>query len=225
MNLNNRRLQGAMGTLLVLLLLAVGALLLLRPSSHLAPSTGTAAVEGSTGPGPFLTASTLPPGLAGRAVPSFHLADARGGRLASTSLHGHPYALTFLYVHCVDVCPLIGSEIHTALADLGPKARKMRVVAVSVDPRGDTRRAVREWLTLHQEPANFHYLIGSEQALAPVWKAFYVSPQIPGDPHSSHTAVIWLINRRGKVQALISAGIPINVANLAHDFGVLIQQA
>ena len=101
----------------------------------------------------------------------------------------------------------------------------MNVVAVSVDPRGDTRKAVQRWLELHQEPANFHYLIGSQRTLAPVWHAFYVSPQTPGDPHSSHTAVIWLINRRGKLQALISAGIPINITNLAHDFGVLINQA
>ena len=166
----------------------------------------------------------MPPGLGGRVVPSFDLTDARGGRITTTALRGRPYALTFLYVHCVDVCPLIGSEIHTALADLGPTARKMNVIAISVDPRGDTRRAVRRWLALHQEPANFHYLIGSERTLAPIWKAFYVSPQIPGDPHSSHTAIVWLINRHGQVQALISAGIPINTTKLAHDFGVLIKQ-
>jgi len=222
-NANNRRLQAAMATLLVILLIAAGAVLLLRPSSNPPPATA-AAINGSTGPGQFLTASTLPAGLAGRAVPHFDLVDVRGGRLASGSLRGRPYALTFLYVHCVDVCPLIGSEIHAALAALGSQARQMNVVAVSVDPRGDTRDAVRRWLKQHQEPTNFHYLIGSQRALAPVWKAFYVSPQIPGDPHSSHTAVIWLINRRGKVAALISAGLPIIVKNLAHDFRTLIDK-
>ena len=187
-------------------------------------STTPQAASSPAGSGPFLTASTMPPGLGGRVVPSFDLTDARGGRITTTALRGRPYALTFLYVHCVDVCPLIGSEIHTALADLGPTAGKMNVIAISVDPRGDTRRAVGRWLALHQEPANFHYLIGSQRTLAPIWKAFYVSPQIPGDPHSSHTAIVWLINRRGQVQALISAGIPINTTKLAHDFGVLIKQ-
>jgi protein SCO1/2 len=125
-------------------------------------------------------------------------------------------------VHCVDVCPLIGSEIHDALAKLDPEAKRMNVVAISVDPRGDTRAAVRRWLAAHHEPANFHYLIGSERALAPVWKAFYVTPQTPGDPHSSHTAVIWLINRGGRLAALISAGVAINTTSLAHDFRLLI---
>lgn len=213
----------ALGGLLALLVLAIIAVIVNGGGGGRSSAVATAASP--TGNGPFLTASTMPQGLGGRAVPRFHLTDARGGTIASTALTGRPYALTFLYVNCVDVCPLIGSEIHTALADLGPKARRMNVIAISVDPRGDTRPAVRRWLQLHQEPANFHYLIGPQRSLAPVWKAFYVSPQIPGDPHSSHTAVIWLINRRGDLQALISAGIPINTTNLAHDFGVLINQA
>jgi cytochrome oxidase Cu insertion factor (SCO1/SenC/PrrC family) len=100
----------------------------------------------------------------------------------------------------------------------------MTVVAISVDPRGDTRVAVRRWLNLHHEPANFHYLVGSQRSLAPIWKAFYVSPQTPGDPQSSHTAIIWLVNRHGRLAALIPAGLPIKVADLAHDFAVLQRQ-
>jgi SCO1/SenC len=72
------------------------------------------------------------------------------------------------------------------LAGLGARAGGLNVVAISVDPRGDTRAVVRRRLTAHHEPANFHYLIGSARQLAPVWKAFYVSPQRPGDPRSTH---------------------------------------
>jgi protein SCO1/2 len=120
------------------------------------------------------------------------------------------------------VCPLIGSEIHDALGKLGAQASKLNVVGISVDPRGDTRPAVKRWLAVHHEPANFHYLIGSAHELAPVWKAFYVSPQTPRDPRSTHTAVIWLINRRGRLAALVPAGIPIDTSDLAHDLGVLL---
>jgi protein SCO1 len=96
------------------------------------------------------------------------------------------------------------------------------VIAISVDPRGDTCPAVKRWLAVHHEPANLYYLIGSARRLAPVWKAFYVSPQTPGDPRSTHTAVIWLINRRGRLAALVPAGVPIDTNNLAHDLDVLI---
>ena len=214
----NRRLTVA-AALMLLVMIAATAAIALRGGG----STGrTIAASGaSAGSGPFLTAATMPQGLAGRPVPRFDLVDARGGALLSTRLVGRPYVLTFLYVHCVDVCPLIGSEIHDALAKLGAQASGLNVIAISVDPRGDTRAAVRRWLSAHQEPGNFHYLIGARQALAPVWKAFYVSPQTPGDPSSTHTAVIWLISRKGRLAALIPAGVAIDTTNLSHDLRVL----
>lgn len=205
-------------TVLVIAVIAVAV------SGNSAGSSGSVTVASPTSTGPFRTGSSLPAALAKRPISQFDLKDARGGRFASRSLRGHAYVITFLYVHCVDACPLIGSEIHQALADLGAAAKQMTVVAISVDPRGDTRTAVKHWLRLHQEPANFHYLIGSAHALAPIWKAFYVAPQIPGDPHSSHTALIWLVNRHSHVAALIPAGLPINPTNLAHDFTVLQRQ-
>ncbi len=215
----NRKLL-ALATLAPVVLIAAAVALTVHTSGAGAPAAETP----SAGSGPFLTASAIPQGLANRPVPRFDLADARGGTLSTAALRGRPYALTFLYVHCVNVCPLIGSEIQQALAELHSQARAMNVVAVSVDPRGDTREAVLRWLSLHREPSNFHYLIGSERKLAPIWKAFYVSPQIPGDPQSSHTAIIWLINRRGRLAALVPAGLPIPVGNLAHDLRVLIDQ-
>jgi len=202
-----------------LVALAVAAAVLLNHRSHHVMAGATVPRAPS---GPFLTAGAMPAGLGGRPVPGFRLTDARRGWVSSALLRGRPYALTFLYVKCVDVCPLIGSEIHDALAKLGPEARRMNVVAVSVDPRRDSRRAVRGWLAQHREPVNFHYLLGSSAQLEPVWRSFFVSPQKPGVRTSTHTAVIWLVNGRGRLAALISAGVPIDTAKLARDFRTLI---
>ena len=106
--------------------------------------------------------------------------------------------VTFLYTHCPTVCPLIGAEMHAALDELGPLEKNVDVVALSVDPVGDTRSTVQAWLKVHQEPANFHYLIGSEAELKPYWEAWHVGPQIQGDPDSSHTAAIYLITREAQ---------------------------
>ena len=57
-----------------------------------------------------------------------------------------------------------------------------------------------------------------------MWKAYHVAPQIAGDPDSSHTALIWLVSRTGRLQARIDAGVPVNTKNLAHDFRVLMEQ-
>jgi len=187
---------------------------------------GATKANATVGYGPYLTASVIPQALANAPAPSFDLDDARGGMVSTIgSLRGKPYAITFLYVHCLTVCPLIGSEIHSALATLGAKAAGMNVVAISVDPTGDTRTDVLQWLADHQEPSNFHYLIGSAAQLGPVWKAYHVAPQIADDPDSTHTALIWLVSRQGRLQALIDAGVALNTNDLAHDFGVLMKQA
>lgn len=90
-------------------------------------------------------------------------------------------------------------------------------MAVSVDPRGDTPQAVRAWLRRQHEPPQFHYLIGGERQLRPVWKAWYAAPQIPGDPESAHTAIVWVVDARGRLAAKVAAGQPFDTGGLARD--------
>jgi protein SCO1/2 len=201
-----------MGRRLVALLalgLAVGA--------ALAGCGGGASGSASHGGGRWAVASALPDGLAGRPAPAIRLTDGRGGTFDTRTLAGRPYLVTFLYTTCPDVCPLIGDEIRQALADLGPAGRRVAVVAVSVDPRHDDAAAVRTWLARHREPPQFHYLIGSQRALAPVWKAWFASPQIAGDPQSAHTAIVWLVDARGRLAANVSAGVAFDPRGLARD--------
>jgi protein SCO1 len=168
-------------------------------------------------------ASELPAALVGRPAPQIRLTDGASGTTFDTSsLLGKPYAVTFLYTSCPDVCPLIGDELQEALTQLGPLAAKVAVVAVSVDPHGDTPAAVRAWLKVHDEPANFHYLIGTEAELKPVWAGYYAAPQTPGDPQSSHSATIWLVDGHGDRRALILAGVPVSGGDLAYDFRALL---
>jgi protein SCO1/2 len=167
-------------------------------------------------------ASVLPSAISGRPAPRIRLNDALGRTFDTASLAGKPYAVTFLYTSCPDVCPLIGDELQAALSQLGPLAQKVAVVAVSVDPRGDTPGAVRAWLRVHREPANFHYLIGTQSQLAPVWNDYFVAPQTPGDPQSSHSATIWLVDGHGDRRALISGGVPVPSSDLAYDLRALI---
>jgi protein SCO1 len=153
------------------------------------------------------------------------LADARGGRLGTADLAGRPYAITFIYTHCKDVCPLIGEELRQSLAQVGPRASRTAVVAVSVDPKGDTVASVRRWLRRHHEPPNFHYLIGTAQELRPVWRAYYVAPQPAGEKRSAHTANVWLVDVHGRWRTKYSAGFPFNTRDLAHDLRALIDEA
>lgn len=174
--------------------------------------------------GPF-RGNPLPEGVVDTPAPSFRHADARGGELDTGSLEGTPYAVTFLYTQCPDVCPLIGQEIGQALELLGARSDEVAIVAVSVDPSGDTREAVRGWLDRLNLPDNFHYLVGSEAELEPTWDSYYAAPQVPGDPESSHSASIWMVDAEGRIRTKFSAGAPVPPADIAHDFEVLLDEA
>jgi protein SCO1/2 len=175
--------------------------------------------------GQFRGVSQVPPQLLNRPAPHMRQTDVRGGTLDTDALRGTPYAVTFLYANCPDVCPLITSEIVEALHKMGADASRVAVVAVSVDPRGDTRANVASFLRRHRAPANFHYLIGSEQQLKPIWRSYFASPQIQGDPESAHTAAVWLVDGKGRLRAQFDAGVAFNTSDLAHDLTQLVQGA
>ncbi len=171
--------------------------------------------------GPF-KGGQLPDGVRGSDAFDFELQDARGGTTGTRSLAGSPYIVTFLYTDCPDVCPLIGAELRRALELLEERADDVAVLAVSVDPAGDTAFAVRRWLDRHELPDNFHYLIGTEAELKPIWDAYYAAPQIPGRPYSAHTASIWLIDSRGRIRTKFSGGMPVPPEDIAHDLELLL---
>ncbi|HEX3736571.1 MAG TPA: SCO family protein [Solirubrobacterales bacterium] len=208
---DDRRLRAltAIAVISLLALLVLAAVFIVTGNSTKADAPG------------YVDATVYPGGAV--AAPTMRLEDAASGKTFDTaSLRGRPYMVTFLYTHCPDICPLIGAELQGALHELGAQAKKVDVVALSVDPRGDTRSAVQAWLKVHQEPANFHYLIGSEAELQPYWEAWHVGPQIAGDPDSSHTAAIYLITRVANIAGIVDAGTQVPSSDLAQDFRTLI---
>lgn len=180
-------------------------------------------VAGPERTGPF-RGGELPGGIAERRAPDFRLTDARGGSISTKELSGRPYLVTFLYTQCPDVCPLIGEELRQTLELLGNDARRVTVVAVSVDPKGDTPAAVRRWLRRHREPPNFRYATGSRAELRPVWDAYYAAPQHPAREESAHTANVWLIDARGRWRTKHSAGVPFEPRDVAHDLRLLLAE-
>lgn len=179
----------------------------------------------ASAPGELVSAN-LPDELEGSPGPRIRLRDAEGDVFDTKALAGTPYAVTFLFTRCPDVCPLIGQEIRAALDGLGPLRDRVAVAAISVDPRGDTPEAVRAWTRRQRLPEQFRYLIGSERELQPVWDAFYAAPQMRGRPETStHTAAISLFDGRGRWRGRFSAGEYLDPADLAHDLRLLVRES
>ncbi len=159
-------------------------------------------------------------------APEIALRDWTGRQVHLAQYHGKAVLLTFIYDHCPDTCPLIVSKLHQALIELGPKASEVQIVAVSVDPIGDTPKTVKAFLDEHQMLGRMDYLIGSRKQLTPVWKAYDV--EVGGSPERrespahravSHTAIIYGITGKGKQLALYDQLL--KPSEIAHDVPLL----
>ena len=147
--------------------------------------------------------------LAREPAPNFALVDQNGTPVSLEAQRGHPVVLTFLYTHCKDICPLIASSLNAVLVNLKePERQRVRVIAVSVDPRGDTFTSVRRYAKEKNLLPQFRYLVGSKQELQPVWSAYGILIDPVNLESIDHTGRIIVIDRKGELRA----GFPPTVA-------------
>jgi protein SCO1/2 len=152
--------------------------------------------------------------------PDFALRDSTGKLVRLSQFRGKAVLLTFIYDHCPDVCPLIVGNLHTALVKLGSQASRVQIVAVSVDPKGDTPETVKAFLAAHEMTGRMEYLIGSLKDLTPVWRSYGV--EVQGTPDSrevSHTAFVYGITASGKRRALYPSNL--QPEWIVHDVPIL----
>lgn len=180
------------------------------------------AVVATRDSGPDLIADPVMPA---RDAPLTQGTDSEG-RPVQVPTQGRPALVTFLFADCPDVCPTITGTIREALDRVGPQADGLDVVAVSVDPAGDTPQNVRRFLARHRMEDRMRYLIGSQAELEPIWKAWMVAsqPQDGTDQETTaslHSARVVLVDREGRQAGAYPAAIPVPIDDLASDIRTL----
>jgi protein SCO1/2 len=155
----------------------------------------------------------------------FALRDQDGKLVRLSALAGKYRIVTFLYTSCPDVCPLIASNLNLALRKLTPAERaQVRVLAVSVDPKGDTPKAVDRFVAAHRLLPQFRYLTGTRAQLAPVWRSYGIAVQPPGKTAIvAHTSWELLVTPAGKGHVLYDAQV--KGAAVAHDLKLLMNES
>lgn len=157
-----------------------------------------------------------------RAAPPLSLHNYNGEAVNIEQYRGKAVLVTFLYTNCPDVCPIIASNLRVAQNLMGSaEASKVQVIAVSVDPRGDTSKAVASFLARHEMTGRMQYLIGSAHQLARVWKAWYVGSERDAQQPQlvNHSGLIYGVSASGKITTLYPANfLP---KEIAHDVPLL----
>jgi len=203
--------------LIVILVILAGITLLLVGHSSKPALPGnavaakTAAFEGST----------LSPALPAPPLSTLRNYDGTSFNLASE--RGKAVFVTFLYAHCPDVCPLIASNLHNTYAKMTPAMRqRVAIVAVSVDPHGDTAGTVAAFVRQHELKGEARYLIGSANNLVPVWRAWKVGSQqdVSRPDLVNHSALIYGVSASGKLTTIYAANF--SPAEIVHDASALL---
>jgi protein SCO1/2 len=154
--------------------------------------------------------------------PPLRLRNYLGQPVNIDSYRGKPVLITFVYTHCPDVCPLMISNLRVAQNLMGAGGpQKAQVIAVSVDAKGDTPKTVKAFLKAHEMTGRMQYLIGSQQELSRVWKAWGVGSErdAKNPDFVEHSGLVYGITASGKRAVLYSASF--KPAAIAHDVPLL----
>ena len=213
------------GSALVLLALALAACGGGSSKSDDASSTAPAAVVSSS---PGTTVARKPGQLSGpllvsppTVAPQIVLHDQNGKLFKLSSLRGKAVFLTFVYAHCPDVCPLMMQGLAAARRSL-PDPSIMKILAVSVDPKGDTPKVVKEFLRSRELTGKATWLLGTRAELRPVWIAYNIDAKsVPETPAIiEHVSLIYGIDATGHIRVGYPAS-PISPKAMAHDARIL----
>jgi protein SCO1/2 len=155
-------------------------------------------------------------------APPLALRNYLGNAVNLASDRGKAVLVTFLYVHCPDVCPLITSKLHTALTHMNTTERhQVQIIAVSVDPHGDTPKTITTFIADHRMTGQMQYLIGNQHQLGTTWVAWGITstPDKTSPGVVDHTALIYGINAHGRIATIYPSNFA--PAEIVHDVPIL----
>jgi len=175
-------------------------------------------VRGAMQP-PVMTAGAFDPP---RVAPEFSLRGSDGSEVTLARYRGKVVLLTFGFTHCAAVCPTTLATLAQARSALGEEADSVQVIFVTVDPARDSADQMRQYLAAFDR--SFIGATSDPEALAEVREDYGVTAVREGkgpDYAMAHTSSIFLIDRAGKLRALMPFGH--GAADFVRDVELLLE--
>lgn len=153
----------------------------------------------------------------------FALPDTGGKMHSVADYKGKAVVLFFGYTHCPDVCPTTMAELAQAMQQLGPDARRVQVLFVTVDPARDTPQVLSQYVQAFNP--SFVGLRPDDAQLAKVAKDFRVYyAKVPGktadDYTMNHTAASYVFDPSGQLRLFARDGQ--GAQSWVHDLKLLL---
>lgn len=131
---------------------------------------------------------------------------------------GRIVALYFGYTHCPDICPATLTNLSDMLQHLGPRARDVEILFVTVDPQRDTIQTLRDYVRAFSPQVDG--LRGDDDALEALARryrvAYGIEQRSPGGPYSvMHSDAVFFFDRDGRARLVATSTD--DVVGLAND--------
>lgn len=142
------------------------------------------------------------------AAPELDLQGTDGSPLKLSRYRGKVVLLAFGYTRCGDVCPVTLATLAQTRQALGRAAEGLQVLYVTVDPTRDDAARVKAYLAAFDP--GFVGGTGQPAAVDRVLKSYGAVAekvnQRGGDYSMGHTAAVYLIDRQGRLRAMMPFG-------------------
>lgn len=139
-------------------------------------------------------------------VAEFDVVDQNGNPVDESIMVGAPTAMFFGFTNCPEVCPTTMAEMASWFEALGPDAKDLRALFVTVDPERDTPAILGDYISWFGDRVTG--ITGSPEEIAKVAKAWgvYVEkvPLEGGGYTMDHTTSVFLLDSAGEFQGTIA---------------------
>jgi cytochrome oxidase Cu insertion factor (SCO1/SenC/PrrC family) len=131
----------------------------------------------------------------------FALVDHTGTPRTDADFRGKLLVIYFGYTYCPDICPGDLLAISQALESLGPTARQVQPIFITVDPERDTVEHLADYVSaFHPSLVGLTGAPDAIRKVATAYKAYYA--KVEGADHKGyvvdHTAFIYLVGKEGQ---------------------------
>ncbi|NDP47485.1 MAG: SCO family protein [Sulfuriferula multivorans] len=153
----------------------------------------------------------------------FKLTDHNGAVRTLADFKGKVVAVFFGYIHCPDVCPTTLSDFSAALKQLGPLAKDVQVIFVTLDPQRDTPDLLKQFVPAFN-PGFLGMYTDTEalKQLAHEYKVVYQKTSVKGadDYLIDHSAGTYVYDPQGRLRLLMPYGS--SPETIVHDLKILL---
>jgi protein SCO1/2 len=139
----------------------------------------------------------------------FSLTGDDGKPVDASAFKGDTTLVYFGYTHCPDVCPETMARLMQVLAKLGPDAKNVRILFITVDPARDTPKALHDYVGAF-DAEHARGLTGTDGQIESLAKRYRVAYQMEqrdpsGGYEVTHSSAVYVFDADGRARLLATS--------------------